>query len=92
MKLVVYKRSLRAVKKTPNDVRSWPSYNFIVNLFKALIFLMIRKKNDLSSVSDADQEISTHGSTVNACNSVNLVFGIIRLLSGWDFFVCIEDR
>ena len=32
-KSFVYKRSLRAVTKTPNDVRSWPSYTVIVNIF-----------------------------------------------------------
>ena len=31
-------------------------------------------------------------STVNARNLVNLVSGIIRLPSGWDFTVCIGDR
>ena len=29
---LVYKRSVRAVTKTPNDVRSWPSYHIIVNI------------------------------------------------------------
>ena len=61
-------------------------------LFKALIFPIIGTKNDQSSVSDADQEIQTLGSTDNAGNPVNLVSGIIRILSGLDFSVCIEDR
>ena len=30
--------------------------------------------------------------TNNAGNTVNLVSGIIRLPSGWDFSVCIRDR
>ena len=61
-------------------------------LFKALIFPIIGMKNNQSSVSDADQEIPTLGSTDNAGNPVNLVSGIIRFLSGLDFSVCIEDR
>ena len=50
------------------------------------------KKSNQTSVSDADREIPTHGSTDNAGNSVNLVSGIIRLPSGWNFSVCIRDR
>ena len=77
---------------TPNDVRTWPSYNVIVNiLFKASNFPIIGKKNNQSSVSDEDQEIPTLGSTYNAGNSVNLVSGIIRLPFGWGFSVCIGD-
>ena len=58
----------------------------IVNiLFKISIFPIIDKKNNQSSVSDADQEITTLGSTDNARNSVNLISGIIHLPSGWDF-------
>ena len=53
---------------------------------------IIGKKNNLSSISDADQEIPTLGSTDNAGNSVNLVAGIVSLPSGWDFSVCIRDR
>ena len=41
------------------------------------------KKNNHSSVSDADREIPHLGSTNNAGNSVNLVSGFIRLPSGW---------
>ena len=93
MTSVVYKRSLRAVTKKPNDARSWPSYHVIVNiLFKNLIFPIKGKKNNQSSVCDADREISTLGSTENARYSVKLVFGIIRSPSGLDFSVCIEDR
>ena len=93
MTLVVYNCSLRAVMKTPNDVWSWPSYNIIVNIFfKTSIFPVIGKKNNQSSVFDADQEIPTLGSTDNAGNSVNLVSGIIRLLSGLNFSACIEDQ
>ena len=56
----------------------------IVNiLFKTSIFPIIGKKNHQSSVSDADREISTLGSTKNAGNSVNLVSCIIRLPSGY---------
>ena len=62
----------------PNDVRSWSSYKVIVNiLFKPSIFPIIGKKINQSSVSNADQEIPTLGSTDNAENSVNLVSGII---------------
>ena len=57
-----------------------------------IIFNVIGKKNIQTLVSDADREILTLGLTNNTRNSVNLVFGIIRLPSGWDFSVCIEDR
>ena len=50
------------------------------------------QKNNQLSVSDADREIKSLGSTDNAGNSVNLVSGIIRLPSGWDFSVCIGDQ
>ena len=43
-------------------------------------FLLQCKKNCQTSVSGADREIPTIGSTDNAGNSVNLVSGIIRLL------------
>ena len=39
---------------------------------------VIGKKNNLTSVSDADREIPTLGLKDNAGNSVNLVSGIIR--------------
>ena len=45
------------------------------------------KKNNQTSVSDADREIPTQWSTENAGNKVNLVSGIIGLPSGWDFSV-----
>ena len=65
----------------------------IVNiLFKTSIFQRICKKNNQSSVSDADREIPILGSTDNAGNSVKLVSGIIRLPSGWDVSVCIGDQ
>ena len=51
---------------------------------------VIVKKN--YQTSDVDQEIPILGSTDNAGNSVNLFSGIIRLLSGFDFSVCIGDR
>ena len=37
------------------------------------------KKDNQTSISDADREIRTLGSTENAGNSVNLVSGIIGL-------------
>ena len=54
--------------------------------------IIIGKKNNQSSVSDADREVRTLGSTDNAGNSVNLVSDIIRSPSGWDFSICIDDR
>ena len=53
---------------------------------------IIGMKNNQLSVSDADRETPTLGSTDNAGNSVNLVSGIICLPWGWDFSVCIGDR
>ena len=53
---------------------------------------MISKKNNHSSVSGADREIPTLGSTDNAGNSENRISGIIRLPSGWDFSVCNDQR
>ena len=47
-----------------------------------MIFNVMDKKNNQTSVSDADREIPTLGSTDNAGNSVNLVSGIIRLPLG----------
>ena len=58
-----------------------------LSLFKTSIFQRKSKKNDQSSVSEADREIPILGSTDNAGNSVNLVSGIIRLPSGWDFSI-----
>ena len=43
------------------------------------MFNIIGKKNNQTSVSDADQEIPTVGSTDTVGNSVNLVSGIVRL-------------
>ena len=43
------------------------------------MFHVIGKKNNQTSVFDADREIPNLGSTDNAKNSVNLVAGIIRL-------------
>ena len=43
------------------------------------------KKNNQTLVSDADQEILHLRSMNNAGNSVNLVFHVIHLPSGWDF-------
>ena len=56
-----------------------------------MIFI-IGKKNNQTSVSNADQEIPILGSTDNAGNEVNLVSGIIHLPAGWDFSICIRDR
>ena len=49
-------------------------------------FNVIGKKNNQTSVSDADQEIPTLGSTDNAENLVNFISGIICLPSGCDFW------
>ena len=43
-----------------------------------IIFKIISMKNNQTLVSNADLEIPTLGSTDNAGNLVNLVFGIIR--------------
>ena len=56
------------------------------------MFPKIGMKNNKTSVSDADREIPTLGSMDNARNEVNLVSGINRLPSGWDFSVCIGNR
>ena len=50
-----------------------------------ITFNVIVKKNNQSSISNADREIPTLGSTDNTGNSVNIVSGIIRLPSVWDF-------
>ena len=52
-----------------------------------IILNVLGKKNDQTSVSDADSK--PLGQRIN---SVNLVSGIIRLPSGWDFSVSIGDR
>ena len=59
-----------------------------------ITFNVMGKKNNQSSVSDADREIPTIGSTDNAGNLLNLVSGIIRLHvpSGWDYSVFIGGR
>ena len=55
----------------------------IVNsLFKTSIFPVIGKKNNQSSVSDADREIQS---------LLNLISGIVSLPLGWDFSGCIGD-
>ena len=54
-------------------------------------FNVIGKKYNQTLVSDADREIPTLGSTDNAGNSVNLVSINIRLPSGWNFLICIDD-
>ena len=50
---------------------------------------IIGKKNNQSSVCDADLEIPTLRLRDKAENLINLVSGIIHLPSGWDFSVCI---
>ena len=57
-----------------------------------MIYCSIDEKNNQTSVSDADREIPTLGSTDKAGNSMGFVSGYIRLSSGWDFSVCNSDR
>ena len=57
-----------------------------------MIFPIIGKKNNQSSVSDADREIPTLRLMDSAGNSVNLVSSFICLALGCDFSVCIGDR
>ena len=61
-----------------------PARNSVNPIIKTTRFstLVIDKKNNQTSVFDADREIPTLGSTDNAGNSVNLVSGIIRLPLG----------
>ena len=54
---------------------------------KIMKFHVIGKKNN--KTPDADREIQTLRLVNNARNSINFVFGIIRLHLGWDFSVCI---
>ena len=49
------------------------------------IFNVIGKKDNQTSVSNADREIPTIRSTDNARNLVNIVSDIIHLPSVWDF-------
>ena len=58
------------------------------DIFK-IIINAIGKKNNKTSVSAADQEIPTLRSRDIAGKSANLISGIIRLPSNWDFLVCI---
>ena len=60
----------------------------IVKSFKEIIqfYSVIGKKNKYNN-----REIPNLGSTDNARISVNLVSGIIRLPSGWDFPDCMGD-
>ena len=44
------------------------------------------RKNNQTSVSDADREIPNFGSTDN------VGVGHYPFICGWDFSVCIEDR
>ena len=71
---VVCKHSLCAVTKTLNEVHTRlidVHTRLIVNiLFQTSIFPIIGKKNNQSSVSDADREIPTIKSTDNAGNSI----------------------
>ena len=81
---------------TPNDDRSrslcrYATWNVIKNGRRMIFntFYVIGKKNNQTSVSNADREIPTLGSMDNAGNFVS---GIIRLLSGWNFSVCFRGR
>ena len=64
---------MRRNEKTPNYVRSWPSYNVNCKNFKEMIlfYSIIGKKYIQLSMYDADREIPTLGSTDNAGSSVN---------------------
>ena len=57
-----------------------------------MIFNVISKIDNRSSVSNVDREILPLGSTDNARNSVNHVSGIICSPSGKDFSVCKGGR
>ena len=80
--------------KTPNDVRSLPPYSVNCEKCKEIIrfYSVIVKKNNQSSVSDADREIPTLWSTGNAGNSVDLVSGLTGLPSGWGFSFASETN
>ena len=54
--------------------------------------MSLGKKNNQTSVSDADLEIPTLKSADNAGNSVNLVSGVIHFPVGWAFLICVGDR
>ena len=56
------------------------------------IFNVIGKKNIETLVFSTDREIPTLGPTDNAGNLVNLISGIIRSPSDWDFLVSIGNR
>ena len=57
-----------------------------------IISNVIRKKNNQTLMFDADREIPTLESTDNAGNSINLLSGMIRLPSDWEFTVCIGNH
>ena len=59
---------------------------------KIIMFNVIGKKNNQTSVSYADRKIPTLGSTDNAGNLVNLISSIIHLPLGWDFSICIGGQ
>ena len=67
--------------------RSLNSKLFFILLRPSIFFPIqeIGKKNNQSSISDADREMPTLGSTDNAGNSVNLVSGVIRFSLGLGF-------
>ena len=56
-----------------------------------IIFNIIGKVNNQTSVSDADREIPTLRYVNNGGNPVNLVSGTTRLPSAWNISVCIVD-
>ena len=77
---VVYKRHLRAVTKNSDWRSALAAIQRKLQKFQRnnTIYSLIGKKNNQSSISDADQEVPALGSTDNAGNEVNLVSGIIR--------------
>ena len=64
----------------------------MLKIKEILTFNVIGKKNNQSPVFDADRKITTLGSTDNAGNKINLVSGMIRSPSRWDFSFCTGDQ
>ena len=83
MTSVVYKRYLRARRNEDLQMTFGVGRHttLIVNILSktSIFFSGNMLKNNQSSVSDADREISILGSTDSAGNSVNVVSGITRL-------------
>ena len=84
-------------RKTPNDVRNRSLCDVKCQKIKEatndkiINFNVIDKRNN-QHWSQLQIEKSQPSGTDNAGNTVNLVSGIIRLPSSWDFSVCIRDR